>query len=66
MSFVTAMTAALSAWSAGNPLSEMDDRRLNDLGLNRYDLFDGRNLSASARGALYSARRSERAANWLR
>lgn len=66
MSFMTAMTAALTAWSTGNQLSEMDDRRLSDLGLNRYDLFEGRNLNSSARGALFSARRSERAQSWLR
>lgn len=66
MSFMNAMTAALTAWSAGNQLSEMDDRRLSDLGLNRYDLFEGRNMSSSARGALFSARRSERAQDWLR
>ena len=66
MSFMNAMTAALTAWSADNPLSDMDDRRLSDLGLNRYDLFDGRRLNGKARGALYSARRSERAQSWLR
>lgn len=51
--------------SAVKALSELDDRRLSDLGLNRYDLFDARR---SGRGAssLLSDRRSERASFWLR
>lgn len=66
MSFFNAMTTVFSSWNTGRQLGELDDRRLSDLGLNRYDLYAGRNLKSGARGALFSARRSERAKNWLR
>lgn len=45
-------------------LSRLDDRRLSDLGLNRYDLFDAGNCRDAA--ILLADRRNERAFNWLR
>ena len=46
-------------------LAALDDRRLSDLGLNRYDLFDARHKGRKA-GSLLSQRRNERAQSWLR
>lgn len=45
-------------------LFNLDDRRLSDLGLNRYDLFDAKRSGQGA--ALLAERRDERAHNWLR
>jgi hypothetical protein len=45
-------------------LSALDDRRLSDLGLNRYDLFEARGSRCAA--SLLEIRRSERAEFWLR
>jgi len=47
-----------------NALNGLDDRRLSDLGLNRYDLHDARRSRDAA--ALLASRRNERAAAWLR
>lgn len=42
-----------------------DDRRLNDLGLSRFDLADAMKAHRDV-GSLLSARRSEHAAFWMR
>ncbi len=49
-----------------NLLSALDNSRLSDLGLNRYDLFEARNVSSAKLGGFLSQRRSERAHYWLR
>lgn len=56
--------ASLFGNKALSDLSNLDDRRLADLGLCRYDLFDaGRSRNASE---LLKSRRNERATYWLR
>ncbi len=49
-----------------NALSGLDNSRLSDLGLNRYDLFDARNVSPAKLGGFLDQRRSERAYFWMR
>jgi len=44
-------------------LYRLDDRSLNDLGLNRYDLFDARHCRDAV--GLLNSRRIERAGAWL-
>jgi hypothetical protein len=48
-----------------NALSALDDRRLSDLGLARFDLADARR-KGKATGSFLTERRSERAGAWLR
>ena len=55
-----------NAKSSLSNLSSLDNNRLSDLGLNRYDLFAARNLSSKNVGNLLSERRAERAHFWLR
>ncbi len=45
-------------------LDAMDDRRLIDLGLTRYDIARARGMGSRA-SAFLSARRNERAMSWL-
>jgi len=52
--------------SSLNALSDLDDKRLSDLGLNRYDLHDAKRLSAVNASFLLASRREERAEYWLR
>ncbi len=49
-----------------NELSSFNDARLNDLGLNRYDLLDARHVKSKRLGDFLSKRRAERAHFWLR
>ncbi len=55
-----------NAKSSLSNLSALDNCRLSDLGLNRYDLFDARHLNAKKAGNFLSERRSERAHFWLK
>lgn len=59
-----ALLSALIRRASWRNLSNLDDRRLSDLGLNRYDLFDANRSNNGA--ALLAERRNERAHNWLR
>jgi len=52
--------------SSISALSNLDDRRLSDLGLNRYDLFDAQHMNTINASALLTTRRDERADAWLR
>lgn len=47
-------------------LSSLDNSRLSDLGLNRYDLLDAKRISSEKIGSLLDERRAERAHFWLR
>lgn len=47
-------------------LLELDDRRLNDLGLTRFDLVEALRRGRFQAAEMLDARRNERAANWLR
>jgi hypothetical protein len=47
-------------------LSSLDNSRLSDLGLNRYDLFDAGRIAPKNVAGLLNQRRSERAHFWLR
>lgn len=48
-----------------NALAELDDRSLNDIGLDRHDLSVARSKGAGASSYLNN-RRAERAEFWLR
>jgi len=52
--------------SSLNALSDLDDKRLSDLGLNRYDLHEAKRMSMENAGSLLASRRQERALQWLR
>jgi len=66
MNMLSTIRRLYANWNAGKQLSELDDCRLGDLGLDRYDLFEARKLHGAGRGRYFDARRSERAGSWLR
>lgn len=47
-------------------LSDLDDNRLSDLGLDRYDLFEARRFESKQVGSFLAQRRNERAHFWLK
>lgn len=66
MNMLSTIRRLYADWNAGKQLMELDDCRLSDLGLNRYDLFAARKLRGAGRGEHFNACRSERAGLWLR
>lgn len=60
-----ALFSAFSRRSSLRALSSLDDRRLSDLGLNRYDLAAARSKGKEA-SLFLAERRNERAGFWLR
>ena len=46
-------------------LARMDAHQLNDLGLNRGDLFDARYMDGASRSAFFEARRNHIANVWV-
>lgn len=58
--------SVFSRRSSYNALSDLDDRRLSDLGLNRYDLREALQMNTANAGIFLATRRNERAESWLR
>lgn len=54
---------AFSRRASLRALFALDDRRLSDMGLTRFDLADARRMASTA---LLNERRNERAGFWLR
>lgn len=57
--------AARTQKLALNNLLELDEHRLEDLGINRQDLFDALNHAPQPTTRTLSARRASSARNWL-
>ncbi len=66
MNMLTTIRRLYADRYAARQLSELDDFRLSDLGLSRYDLFEARKLHGAGQGKHFSACRSDRAGSWLR
>jgi len=66
MNLMSIFVDVFSAWNTGRNFNDMDARRLNDLGIDRYDVYAARHMSSAKRGKFFSDRRSERAKNALR
>ncbi|GGA56284.1 hypothetical protein GCM10011499_28030 [Pelagibacterium lentulum] len=47
-------------------MMQMDSARLNDLGLTHFDIAEAMRHGGNAAGQILDARRSQRAAEWLR
>lgn len=61
MTIISHFTRAWASWSSKNDLRQLDASRLNDLGLDCYDVKRGFKLNRQLRAEYFNARRSERA-----
>ncbi|MCB9993279.1 MAG: hypothetical protein H6873_06445 [Hyphomicrobiaceae bacterium] len=66
MSLFTSLSHLYASWADSRALEGLDADRLNDLGLNPFDIYESRNLRGDRRAAFLNQRRSERAGFWLR
>ncbi len=51
--------------ASAHNLAQMDAHQLNDLGLNRGDLFDARFMDGASRSAFFATRRNHIANVWV-
>lgn len=51
--------------ASAHSLAQMDAHQLNDLGLNRGDLFDARYMDGTSRSAFFNTRRHHIANVWV-
>jgi len=63
--FVGKVRAASARRQALNNLLSMDSYRLDDLGINRTDLFDAMSANPLQGGRFLAERRAETSSNWL-
>ncbi|MCB1517759.1 MAG: hypothetical protein KDJ19_09120 [Hyphomicrobiaceae bacterium] len=66
MSLFSSLSHLYSSWADSRALEKLDADRLNDLGLNAFDIYESRRLFGQNRAAFLDARRTERAFSWLR
>ncbi len=66
MKLMTSLGRYFASRASARCLSQMDNARLSDLGLNRYDLFEARRMGLQRRSEFFSHRRDQRADAWLR
>jgi len=65
VAFVGRVRAANSRRQALNNLLSFNDGRLDDLGINRSDLFDAMAVETSRAAGVLNTRRAIKASNWL-
>ena len=65
VAFVGKVRAANSRRQALNNLLSFNDSRLDDLGINRSDLFDAMAVEPSRAARVLADRRAQKAAHWL-
>jgi uncharacterized protein YjiS (DUF1127 family) len=65
VAFVGKVRAANSRRQALNNLLSFNDGRLDDLGINRSDLFDAMAVEPSRAGRILADRREQKASHWL-
>ena len=65
VAFVGKVRAANTRRQALNNLLSLDAHRLDDLGINRGDLFDAMQSEPSRSGRVLSDRRARNASHWL-
>ncbi|MBL8596473.1 MAG: DUF1127 domain-containing protein [Devosia sp.] len=65
VAFAGKFRAATARRQALNNLLSMDPHRLDDLGINRTDLFDAMAAEPSRSGRVLSDRRAKNASHWL-
>ena len=65
VAFVGKVRAATSRRRALNNLLSFNDSQLDDLGINRSDLFDAMAIEPSRAGTFLDDRRAAKASHWL-
>jgi uncharacterized protein YjiS (DUF1127 family) len=65
VAFVGKVRAATSRRRARNNLLSFNDGQLDDLGINRSDLFDAMAIEPSRAGTFLDDRRAAKASHWL-
>jgi uncharacterized protein YjiS (DUF1127 family) len=65
VAFVGKVRAASTRRQALNNLLSFNDSRLDDLGINRSDLFDAMAVEPSRSGRVLADRREQKSSHWL-
>ena len=65
VAFMGKVRAASTRRQALNNLLSFNDSRLDDLGINRSDLFDAMAVEPTRTGRMLTARRAQKSSDWL-